>query len=820
MYTIDLGLPFFVSSTNNNGFIYYDLSTSEQRTGKSIPADYLESNSLGYFVRIILGVSRIRLTLSDSLTTTPNGQDFISEIENALNGLEFKRVRAGVVVSTVGLTGPNYSTNFLRDSSEPYDWSIRDGVSASVNSFITSHESGDTYQFVIPYVITSPTFENSLVADQEYIHNEVITTLQLPSATKGIGTKVYATSLLPPGLMLDPITLRITGTPTEVGSTEVTLIAVDSKLRQGTISFTINVVKRNLVPAFASTVANQIFLQNEVITTLQLPSAVGGNSPLSYRISNLNTGLLFNADTLEITGTPTILASNTVILTVRDADGDEDTVSFDVAIQYGDLQPTFGAQVFADVSLGRGESIPPVILPRATGGNGVLVYSVTDLPPGVMLDPVGVRLLGTPTLNGRTTVTLKATDTDGDFVTLDFDIVIFKRDLIPSFGSSFVANQTFEQNVSVVDLQLPFATGGDAPLIHELSQLTDGMSFDSATLRVTGTPTVAEVKAMVLTVRDSDGDTDTLSFNITVEDEDISPFFPASKPVVGQSFATLTNIELILPTALGGNGVLSYSVTNLPPGVTVDSSGNILSGAPTTPGTYRVRYRVTDSDGDTADINFIISVFVDISPVFGNVTIPDSTVLENQPITPITLPAATGGNPPLVYSVENLGNGLKFNPVTRQLSGNANFIQPSRMIFKATDAQGDYDTLEFVYTINSTRDVVWFNDSEVVVSDWGNSPIVNRDERDRVETRPFIDQSNNAFDANNIYPRPLQLTVLFKKLKRAKWEELYAHIQTNRVSVEIYETFYNKLTYVTGISSVRFDKYNYCEGRITFTRGS
>lgn len=64
-----------------------------------------------------------------------------------------------------------------------------------------------------------------------------------------------------------------------------------------------------------------------------LPAGTGGDAPLTYRVSTLPTGWTFNADTRELSGDTTIVAGTTTITyTIRDANGDEATASFDIIV--------------------------------------------------------------------------------------------------------------------------------------------------------------------------------------------------------------------------------------------------------------------------------------------------------------------------------------------------------------------------------------------------------------------------------------------------------------------------------------------------------
>ena len=92
-------------------------------------------------------------------------------------------------------------------------------------------------------------------------------------------------------------------------------------------------------------------------------------------------------------------------------------------------------------------------------------------------------------------------------------------DLMPGFAGAAVADQVYTEGTRIPTLQLPAAESGDAPLAYSLTPpLPAGLAFDSATRRVTGTPTAAAAEAVyTFTVTDADGDTAEISFSITVE---------------------------------------------------------------------------------------------------------------------------------------------------------------------------------------------------------------------------------------------------------------------------------------------------------------
>ena len=88
----------------------------------------------------------------------------------------------------------------------------------------------------------------------------------------------------------------------------------------------------------------------------------------------------------------------------------------------------------------------------------------------------------------------------------------------PAFATgSGPDDQTYFVGTAIDALTLPAASGGDGQLTYSLAPSVPGLNFDPATRRLTGTPSMDGRYEMTYTVADSDGDTDTLTFAITVE---------------------------------------------------------------------------------------------------------------------------------------------------------------------------------------------------------------------------------------------------------------------------------------------------------------
>ena len=94
-------------------------------------------------------------------------------------------------------------------------------------------------------------------------------------------------------------------------------------------------------PRFAedSGPGDQAYTAGTMIATLTLPEASGGNGVLSYGLSPDVQGLSFDADTRQLSGTPSTAGRYSMTYTVTDEDGDSDTLDFSIAVNSDSTEP-------------------------------------------------------------------------------------------------------------------------------------------------------------------------------------------------------------------------------------------------------------------------------------------------------------------------------------------------------------------------------------------------------------------------------------------------------------------------------------------------
>ena len=162
---------------------------------------------------------------------------------------------------------------------------------------------------------------------------------------------------------------------------------------------------------------------------------------------------------------------------------------------------------------------------------------------------------------------------------------------------------------------LPEATGGEETLVYTLEPEVPGLTFDAATRVLSGTPTTPGTYDMTYTAKDSatGGTMESVTFTIAVVAPTVT-FAPETLTIPLPRMQVGEPVLFTLPAALrddqSGEGTLVYTLAPEVPGLTFDPATRVLSGTPTTPGTYDMTYTAKDSvtGGTMESVTFVITV--------------------------------------------------------------------------------------------------------------------------------------------------------------------------------------------------------------------
>ena len=258
-------------------------------------------------------------------------------------------------------------------------------------------------------------------------------------------------------------------------------------------------------------------------------------------------------------------------------------------------------------------------------------------------------------------------------------------------ATTATATLTLNQGTAVPGTAIPVtATGGTAPYTYAISpNLPAGLSFNTATGRITGTATVSQASTVqTVTVTDSLNATSHSSFNLIV-----NPPAPTATRAVA-SVALLTNRAMtpVTPvTASGGTAPYTFTITPaLPTGLSINASTGQITGTPTAPLANRVQtVRVTDANSVFATATFNLSI---TTPAALTVTVAVATKkLMVGKVAASFIPVTTrGGYGSNVFTINPaLPAGLSLNAATGAITGTASAsISATSHSITVTDANG------------------------------------------------------------------------------------------------------------------------------------
>lgn len=225
-----------------------------------------------------------------------------------------------------------------------------------------------------------------------------------------------------------------------------------------------------------------------------------------------------------------------------------------------------------------------------------------NLPSGLSLSPQG-EISGTPTAKGTSSVTVQASDGAGGLATETLTLNINNNfAILPVTPVEATNNEAYS-------LQL-LAVNGTGTVSWKISAgtLPPGITLDSSKGTLSGTPTQNGTFSFTVQATDSASTPNTAMLPLSLQ---VGPLTISTTTLpnggVGQAYsqgiAMANGTSPFTPTLASGT---------LPPGVTLGSgtgtSGGTLTGTPTTAGTYTFTIQVKDTDGQTANQQYTVTI--------------------------------------------------------------------------------------------------------------------------------------------------------------------------------------------------------------------
>ena len=474
----------------------------------------------------------------------------------------------------------------------------------------------------------------------------------------------------------------LSGTPNNTTAATFTVKATDANGCAGTLSYTLTPV----CPAISITPT--ALTQGTVGTAYsQTLAASGGTAPYAtwtITTGTLPAGLTLNASTGVISGTPTASASPATSITVRvnDTYGCQGTQNITLQIcPVITLSPTTLA--VPTVNTAYSQTI------TASGGTATYAYTVSSgtLPAWATLSSAGV-LSGTPTTVTSATFTVKATDANGCASTRSYTLtpacqtITVAPATLPNGTVNSAYSQTITSSGSVGTVTFAISSGS----------LPVGLSLNSSTGVISGTPTSTTAATFTVRTTDANGCVGSTIYTVTPACPTITvtPTTLATGGVGVGYTQTLAASGGIAPY-----GTWTITTGTLPAGLTLNASTGVITGTPTTSnGTgVNVTVRTTDANGCQGSAVVSIKICPVITQSPATLTTPVIGIAYSQTI------AGVGGVPPYTFT---LASGSLPSGMTLSSSGTISGTTPSgtssTFIVKATAADGCSGTSTYTLT--------------------------------------------------------------------------------------------------------------------------
>jgi subtilisin family serine protease len=349
----------------------------------------------------------------------------------------------------------------------------------------------------------------------------------------------------------------------------------------------------------------------------QTLAATAGSPPYTWSLDSgaLPSGLTLDPATGAISGSP-LDAPGAYSLTARVTDAASLSGSKVLSIDVADPLSVTTASLAGGMV---GEAYSQNV--AATGGKTPYAWSVSSgsMPPGLTLDVATGAISGTPTASGSYGFTVRVTDAGNPLRTATQVLsitVVGVLDITTTSVPGGTVGQAYDQSVA--------ATGGASPYTWTVlsGSLPPGLSLTSATpnASISGSPTTAGTYSFTVQVTDGP-QTDSQALSIVVSPAPLT-ITTSSLPggTVGQSYSQTLN-------ATGGQTPYTWSVStgSLPPGLSLNPATGVVSGTPTSAGTFGFTAQVSDgTQTDTQTLSIVVSAAPTLT--ITTVTLPQGTI--------------------------------------------------------------------------------------------------------------------------------------------------------------------------------------------------
>jgi len=425
------------------------------------------------------------------------------------------------------------------------------------------------------------------------------------------------------GLMINPTTGAITGTPTNAdavasaaaGGLSLVVTATDGAL-SATDPFILTVADVNSDPTLVTPIPDQTGTEGVPFGPLDV----------SANFTDLDGDLLLFSASFPMGSGLTIDGLGVISGTPTQADVDASLIP--VMIMADDNMGGTPASDMVLFTIGDVPNLPEVVTPIGPQGGSLgvpvnldvsgnfidadgdlITFTAAGLPASLSISPAGL-ITGTPVMGDDLMspyqVMVTATAVDG--AVMDS----FELTITPLPNTAPVLDAPIPDQIATVDQAVNFDVSanfsdpdGD-PLSFSATGLPDGVTISPAGV-VSGTPTAEGTVEVTVTANDGRSGTASGTFQMTVQQANNPPVL--NTPISNQAATVGRAVNLNVSAGFSDpdGDPLAFSATGLPAGLTLSTAG-VVSGSPTTAGTSTVAITAGDGRGGSVSGTFQLTV--------------------------------------------------------------------------------------------------------------------------------------------------------------------------------------------------------------------
>lgn len=548
--------------------------------------------------------------------------------------------------------GSIFETHFESLSSGSFTWVKTAALAVSVSIAVSGcGASGSQHNGTVGGAPTGAAYSRNPAS---YPYGSAITTNVL--SYSGVADAITISPALPAGLTFNTSSGSISGTPSTITAQQNYQVKVANGYGSTYVQLSLAITDQPPTISYGGSKTLN-YTVGTAITTIT-PTLGGGTTTSCSSSPALPAGLSLSPACV-ISGTPSapVAAKNYVISAVNG--GGSASLTFSITVV--DVAPSLSYSP-ATYTLYVGQAIS-AIAPLSSGGVVVSCLATPGLPAGLAISSSCV-ITGTPTTtSAATNYTITGTNTGGtSSPIINLTIVPAAPSIVYTPNSATLTVGTAITTMNVVN------TGGTIASCSVSPALPAGLSLNTTSCAITGTPTAITAAApYAVTATNVTGSSST---NVTLTVNDRVPVIS----YVGSPYTYLKNqaITSLTPTNTGGAIVSCSATPTLPTGLSL-SAGCVLSGTPSalSAAANYVIHAVNTGGTATATINITVN---DIAP---NLTYAGSPFVftKGSAITTVT-PTNTGNAPVSCTSTPSLPAGLSLSS-TCDITGAPTVVAPS-----------------------------------------------------------------------------------------------------------------------------------------------